>query len=153
MASVKSKLSWRWTWQWTWKATKRYIKDKKKKKENVGLPLNGVGNQVMKDMEKDEVLKPFFALFYWKGLFSGLPCHLIQKGSLGEQNVPSTVGKDQVKFCLSKSVTFKFLGPRGMHPMVLTKLVNVIVRPCSVYHLWKVVVISRGPQWPEKIWW
>lgn len=55
-----------------------------KKKENMGVPLNVVGNQVMKDMEKDEILKTFFALFYWQGLLSGLPGHLVQMESLGE---------------------------------------------------------------------
>lgn len=35
-----------------WRATKRYIRGKKKNKENKGLPVNVVGNQVMKDMEK-----------------------------------------------------------------------------------------------------
>lgn len=66
------------------KGSKKVHQWQKEEKENVGLLPNGVGNQVMKDMEKDEVLKPFFALFYWQGLLSGLPGHLVQKENLGE---------------------------------------------------------------------
>lgn len=38
----------------------------------MGLLLNGVANQVTKDMECAEVSQSFFSLFYWQGLFSGL---------------------------------------------------------------------------------
>lgn len=47
----------------------------------MGLLLNGVRKQVPKNMENAEVSKPFFSLFYWQCLFSGLPGQLVQKQS------------------------------------------------------------------------
>lgn len=67
---------------------------------NMGLLLKEIGNQVTKD---GEVSKLLFSFFYWQGLFSGLPGQLVQKQSFEKEKIPTTVGKDQVRF--------KFLEP------------------------------------------
>lgn len=69
----------------------------------MGLLLKEIGNQVTEDVENGEVSKLFFSLFYWQGLFSGLPAQLVQKQSFEMEKIPTTVGKDQIRF--------KFLEP------------------------------------------
>ncbi|GAB0206869.1 mitochondrial enolase superfamily member 1 [Grus japonensis] len=94
----------------------KYISDKRKARENVGLLLNGAGALVTQDMEKSEVLNAAFASVY------------SSKTGLQESQVPETKAKgwskedlplveeDQIREYLSKLDIHKSMGPDEIHP-------------------------------------
>ena len=63
----------------------KYVNSKRKSRENMGLLLNGEGEQATNDMEKTEVLNAFFA-----SVFTG-------KMSLQECQIPEISGKVRSK--------------------------------------------------------
>ncbi|GAB0179082.1 hypothetical protein GRJ2_000373500 [Grus japonensis] len=74
----------------------RYVSEQRKTRENVGPLRNETGNLVTQDMEKAEVLNDFFALVF-SGKCSGYTAEVAEgKGRDWENEVPPTVGEDQV---------------------------------------------------------
>ncbi|KFW71682.1 hypothetical protein AS28_14104, partial [Pygoscelis adeliae] len=74
----------------------RYIRDKRKTRENVGPLQNKTGDLVTQDTEKAEVLNDFFASVFI-GKCSSLTAQATEgKGRDWENEEPPTVGEDQV---------------------------------------------------------
>ncbi|KAK4810486.1 hypothetical protein QYF61_004266 [Mycteria americana] len=104
----------------------KYIGDKKKTRENVGLLLNETGDLVTQDTEKAEVLNAFFASVF------------TSKTGLQEYQAPETRGKawskedvlfveeDQIREYLSKLDVHKSMVLDRMQPRVLREPADVI---------------------------
>lgn len=105
------------------------LTDKRKTRDNEGLLLNETGDMVTWYSEKTKVPNTFFASV------------LTSKTSLQESQVPEArlngqgkkyellVEEDQVREYKSKLEICNSVGPAGMQPEMLNKLVNMIVKP------------------------
>ncbi|KAK4807026.1 hypothetical protein QYF61_000355 [Mycteria americana] len=113
------------------KKSYRYIRDKRKTRENVGPLQKEMGDLVTQDMEKAEVLNDFFASFF-TGKFSSHTAQVVEgKGRDWENEEPPTVGEDQVRDHLRNLKVHESMGSDEMHPQVLRELADEVAKPLS----------------------
>ncbi|GAB0206304.1 hypothetical protein GRJ2_003096000 [Grus japonensis] len=108
----------------------RYVRDKRRTRENVGPLWNETGDLVTQDMEKAEVLNDFFA-----SVFTGkCSSHTAQvtEGRDWENEESPTVGEDQVRDYLRNLKVHKAMGPDELQLRVLRELVDEVARPLSI---------------------
>ncbi|GAB0190611.1 mitochondrial enolase superfamily member 1 [Grus japonensis] len=74
----------------------RYVSDKMRTRENVGLPRNEISDLVTQDMEKAEVLNDYFATVFTGKCLSHTAQVTEGKGRDWENAELPTVGEDQV---------------------------------------------------------
>ncbi|GAB0182265.1 mitochondrial enolase superfamily member 1 [Grus japonensis] len=94
----------------------RYVSDKRKTRESVDPLQKEVGNLVIQDMEKAEVLNDFFASAFTSKCSSHTTQVTEGKGREWENEEPPTVGEDQVQEYLRNLKVHKTMGPDEMHP-------------------------------------
>ncbi|GAB0187132.1 mitochondrial enolase superfamily member 1 [Grus japonensis] len=111
----------------------KYISNKRRAKENLHPLLDVGGNRVTKDEEKAEVFNVFLAsAFSSKTSCSPgtQPPELEDRD--GEQNEAPIIQGEMVSDLLHHFDTHKSVGPDGIHPRVLRKLVEVFTKPLSI---------------------
>ena len=95
--------------------------------------LDAVGNMVIKDQDKAEVLNAFFCLRTTSKTSCSLGTQpLALEDRDGEQNRPCIIHHEMILDLLQKLDAHKFMGPDGLHPRVLRELVNVVAKPLSI---------------------
>jgi len=105
------------------------IGDNRKTMQNVGPWRSKTGDLVTQDMEKAEVLSTTLASVFTSK--TGLQESQRPGGKSGARQIYPLWKK--VREYLSKPVTYKSMGPDRRHPRVLRKVVDVIVRPLSIF--------------------
>lgn len=114
----------------------RHFSSRRKSRKNMGLLLNGAGNLKRMNMEKAEVLKPFFIL-----VFIGKTCP-------HQSDVPESGGKVQSKedvLLVEEGQVQEHLQKLDMHKsMVADRMYSLLLREvASVAYLGKVMRTER----------
>jgi len=120
----------------------KYINNKKRAKENLHPLLDVRGNIINKDEEKAEVLHAFFASVF--NSHTGYPQSSqppVLEDREGELNKPPIIQEEVVNDLLCHLDAYKSMGPDGIHPRVLRKLVEELAKP--LHHL-SAVLANRG---------
>ncbi|GAB0177945.1 mitochondrial enolase superfamily member 1 [Grus japonensis] len=102
----------------------RYVSDKRKMMENVGLLWKETGDLVTQYMEKAEVVNEFFVLVFTSKCSSHTTQVTEGKGRDWENEEPPTVGEDQVRDRLGSLKVHKSMGSDEMHLQVLREVVD-----------------------------
>lgn len=95
---------------------RKYINNRRKMRENVGLPLNRAGNLMTNDMEKTKILNALFVSAFTSKISIRKSQAPKTRRKFWSKGVLSSVQKDQVKEHLNKLDVPKTMGPNGLHP-------------------------------------
>ncbi|KAK4826132.1 hypothetical protein QYF61_005284 [Mycteria americana] len=107
----------------------RYINNKQKQKENIGLLLNRRGELVTNNAEKAEVLNTFFTSVFTSTVG---PHALRTKIQVDANTDPLSVKEELVCELLQELDPYKLMSPDVIHLRVLRELADVIARLLSI---------------------
>ncbi|PKU39793.1 rna-directed dna polymerase from mobile element jockey-like [Limosa lapponica baueri] len=110
----------------------RYAGDKRKTRENVGPLWKEIGDLVIQNMEKAEVLTDFLVLIFTSKCSSHTSQVAVGKGRDWEHEEPPTVGEGQVQDQQWNPKVHRSMIPGEIHPLVLRKLVDEFAKPLSI---------------------
>ncbi|NXA62985.1 RTJK polymerase, partial [Mohoua ochrocephala] len=113
----------------------KYIKGKRKGKNNLGYLLDVGGNLVTADGEKVEAFNTFFAsVLIGKTVCPQDNCPPGLVDGVKEQDGPSVLQEEAVRELLSHLDVHKPMGPDGIHPRVMRELADELAKPLSIVY-------------------